>query len=59
MHIGPFGFWELLVILLVVFLIFGAKRLLGMAKGVGESVREFRREIRNVKGEITSDEPVC
>lgn len=59
MRLGPFGIWELLVILLIVFLFFGAKRLPGIAKGVGESVREFRREIRNVKADIASDEPAA
>lgn len=47
MRIGPFGHWEILVILLVVLLLFGAKRLPGMAKSIGQSVREFRRGIRD------------
>lgn len=47
MRIGPFGHWEILVILLVVLLLFGAKRLPAMAKGIGQSVREFRRGIRD------------
>ena len=48
MRIGPFGHWEIILILVVVMLLFGAKRLPDMAKGVGQSVREFRRAIRGM-----------
>lgn len=47
MRIGPFGHWEILIILLIVLLLFGANRLPGMAKSIGQSVREFRRGIRD------------
>ncbi len=56
MRIGPFGHWEILIILLVVLLLFGAKRLPGMAKSVGQSVREFRRGIRDDGEDATRDE---
>jgi len=39
MRIGPLGIWELLIILVVVLLIFGPRRLPDMAKGIGQSVR--------------------
>ena len=55
MRIGPFGHWEIILILVVVMLLFGAKRLPDMAKGVGQSVREFRRAIRGM--DDPSDEP--
>ena len=55
MRIGPFGHWEILVILLVVLLLFGAKRLPAMAKGIGQSVREFRRGIRDDGDDSTRD----
>jgi sec-independent protein translocase protein TatA len=48
MRIGPFGPWEIFFILVVVLLFFGPKRLPEMAKGIGQSVREFRRGIRGV-----------
>lgn len=56
MRIGPFGHWEILVILFVVLLLFGAKRLPAMAKGIGQSVREFRRGIRDDGDESTREE---
>lgn len=54
MRIGPFGHWEILLILLVVLLLFGAKRLPAMAKGIGQSIREFRRGIRDDGDDATS-----
>lgn len=52
MRIGPLGIWELLIILVVVLLIFGPRRLPEMAKGLGQSVREFRKGIRDIKGDF-------
>ena len=49
MRIGPFGVWEILIILVVVLLIFGPRRLPEMAKGLGQSVREFRKGIKDMK----------
>ena len=49
MRLGPLGLPEILLILLVVLLIFGPKRLPEMAKGLGQSVREFRRGIKDMK----------
>ncbi len=56
MRIGPFGHWEILLILFVVLLLFGGKRLPAMAKGIGQSVREFRRGIRDNGDDVTRDE---
>jgi len=43
---GRIGFWELVVILAIVLLVVGAKRLPGLAKSVGEAIREFQRSLR-------------
>ncbi len=56
MRIGPFGAWEILIILIVVLLIFGPRRLPEMAKGLGQSVRAFRKEMRDIKEDFSSDE---
>ncbi len=55
MRIGPLGIWELLIILVVVLLIFGPRRLPEMAKGIGQSVREFRKGLRDMRTDIDSD----
>ncbi len=55
MRIGPLGLPELLIILLVVLLIFGPRRLPDMAKGLGQSVREFRRGLKDMKEDFESE----
>jgi|SRR5690606_32504608 len=54
--IGSIGIPELLIILVVVLLIFGPRRLPDMAKGLGQSVREFRRGLRDMRKEFDNDE---
>ncbi len=56
MRIGPFGVWEILIILIVVLLIFGPRRLPEMAKGLGQSVRAFRKEMRDIKEDFNTDD---
>jgi len=45
---------ELIIILVVVLLLFGAKSLPGLAKGLGQSVTEFRKA---TKHEEEADKP--
>jgi sec-independent protein translocase protein TatA len=56
MRIGPFGVWEILIILVVVLLVFGPRRLPEMAKGLGQSVRAFRKEMRDIKQDLDMDD---
>lgn len=56
MRIGPFGIWEILIILVIVLLIFGPRRLPEMAKGLGQSVRAFRKELRDMKSDLDFDD---
>jgi len=53
--------WTEVVIILVVFiLLFGAKRLPDLARGVGKSIREFKKATSSVEEDIRSameDEP--
>lgn len=58
MRIGPLGTWEILIIVLVVLLFLGPRRLPEMARGIGQSVREFRKGIREIKDDAESDSPV-
>ena len=43
--------WHLLILLVVVVLLFGAKRLPDMARGVGQSVRIFRGEMKTTSAD--------
>ena len=55
MRFGPLGLPEIIIILVIVLLVFGPRRLPEMAKGIGQSVREFRKGIRDMKDDITGD----
>ena len=50
------GHWEILMILVVVLLLFGAKRIPEMAQGLGKGIREFRKAVKDVQEEITLPE---
>lgn len=50
---GNIGFPELLVILLIVLLLFGAKRLPEIARGLGQSVQEFKKGVTGIKTDVT------
>ncbi len=44
---GTFGVPELLIILLIVIVLFGASRLAGIGGAVGSSIREFKKSVRD------------
>jgi len=41
--IGGFGIWELLIILVIVLVIFGAKKLPEIGSGVGKAISNFKQ----------------
>ena len=41
--IGGFGVWELLIILVIVLVIFGAKKLPEIGGGIGQAISNFKR----------------
>jgi len=47
-----FGGWEVVLILAVVLLLFGAKKLPDLAKGLGTGIREFKKATKEVTDEI-------
>ena len=47
----PGGF-EMVIIVLVILLLFGAKRIPELARGVGQGIKEFRRASDDIKKEI-------
>jgi len=51
---GMFGGWEIVLILAVVLILFGAKKLPELAKGLGQGIKEFKKATREVSDEIQS-----
>ena len=49
--LGPVGIPELLIIFFILVLIFGAKRLSGLGRGMGQAIRGFKDEMREVREE--------
>ena len=49
---GSIGTPELLMIMLVILLLFGSKRLPELAKGIGKGIRQFRKAMDDVKEEM-------
>ena len=54
--IGPFGTTELLLILAVVILLFGAKKLPELAKGLGKSIKEFKKASNETDDDESDDD---
>ncbi len=55
--LGGIGAQELLLILLVVLLLFGAKRIPEIAQGMGKGLKEFKKAVKDVKEEVDYPEP--
>lgn len=53
---GRIGMMELIFICLVIFLLFGAKALPEIAKGLAKAIKIFKREVHDIQDSI-SDEP--
>ncbi len=47
MRIGPFGLPEIAIVVLIVLLIFGAKRLPDIASSMGKGIRNFKSGLTN------------
>jgi len=54
MFAGIIGGWEIVLILAVVLILFGAKKLPELAKGLGSGIKEFKKATREVTDEINT-----
>lgn len=50
------GVTELLLILAIAFIVFGAGKLTGLGKALGTSIREFKQEMKNPEKEEKNDD---
>ena len=46
------GPWEIVIILVIVLVLFGGKKLPELAKGLGKGLREFKNASRDIKKEV-------
>ena len=52
---GNIGATEIILILLVVLLFFGAKKLPELAQGLGKGIREFRKATKEIQDDLESE----
>lgn len=57
MGIGGISMWQLLILLLIVVLVFGTKRLRNMGGDLGAAVKGFRKGMEDVQKEDEKLEP--
>ena len=49
---GRIGIGELVVIFLIILLLFGTKRLPEIGSALGKAVKEFKRSVKEIQGEV-------
>ena len=50
--IGNLGMGELIIILIIILLLFGAKKIPDLMKGLGRGIRSFKEGMNEVKNDI-------
>lgn len=53
--LGPLGIWEIVLILVIVIFLFGARRIPEIARGLGEGIRGFRTALRGGDDDAAQD----
>src|SRR5881275_2297663 len=48
-----FGGWEVVLILAVILVLFGAKKLPELARGLGQGIKEFKKSSREIQDELS------
>nr|WP_298112842.1 twin-arginine translocase TatA/TatE family subunit [uncultured Pseudomonas sp.] len=47
MGLGGIGIWQLLIVLVIVIMLFGTKRLKGLGTDLGDAIKGFRKTMDN------------
>ncbi len=55
MGLGGIGIWQLVIILVIVVLIFGTKKLKNMGGDIGGAVKNFKTAVKDEKGEAEAN----
>ena len=59
MGVGGISIWQLLIVLVIVLLLFGTKKLRNMGGDLGGAIKGFRSSMKEVKdGDTDSEEPL-
>ena len=53
---GNIGFREILIILLIVLILFGARRIPEVMKAFGKGIREFKKSVKEIESQVGGDE---
>ncbi|NLF38700.1 twin-arginine translocase TatA/TatE family subunit [bacterium] len=53
---GSLSWWEIGAIFIIILLLFGSKRLPDLARSVGKSIREFKKSLKEIESDVTSDD---
>lgn len=51
---GNLGATEIILIVLAILILFGAKKIPELAQGIGKGMKEFRKAVRDVEDDIKS-----
>ena len=54
--VGPFGGWEILIILFIVLIIFGPTKLPQMGSAMGKAIKEFKKAGKELRSDVILDE---
>lgn len=52
LFLGSIGFWELLLIVLVILLVFGGKKIPELMHGLGKGMKSFKQGMKEVEDEL-------
>lgn len=57
MGIGGIGIWQLLIVLLIVVMLFGSKRLKNLGSDLGDTIKGFRKSMGNDEKAVIEENP--
>ena len=53
---GNIGGWEILIIIFLIVIFFGAKKIPELAQGLGKGIKEFRKAAKDIQEDISLED---